>query len=99
MWIALDNQIARRIVLPGHSVVMWAGEDDDEIWVPKAISLGAEVFVSPDLDVLNLLDTLGSDAEFIQFPQGMRGSGKECVAWLLGELKKIGVVKRGSKSQ
>lgn len=74
MKIAVDNQISLIVVdklKRDHQVVLWAGNQQDEEWIEDALDRGAEVFVSPDLDVPNYLDKIDSDAIWIDIPQGL----------------------------
>lgn len=58
--LAVDTQISHKTVreLSRHyEVVVVAGQSfSDEDWVEDALSMGANVFVSPDIDIPNLLD-------------------------------------------
>lgn len=72
--LAIDNQISKRVtdkLSIYFKVVMWAGDKPDEIWVEEALDLGANIFISPDLDIPNMLEKLESDAIWIDVPQGM----------------------------
>jgi hypothetical protein len=73
MKLAIDNQISKYVVqrLKQHyEVVRTAGNDPDEIWLNDALDLGADVFISPDLDVPNFLDKAkADDAVWIDVPQ------------------------------
>lgn len=89
MKIALDNQISPTVKLPGHEIVTWAGDDEDEVWIKRAVEKGAEVFVSPDLDVPNILDHNKYDGIFIQFPQKLKGKGYKAEQFLLRKLKRL----------
>lgn len=74
MKLAIDNQISLSVVeglKRTHEVVMWSGDKQDEVWIEDALDLGAEVFISPDLDVPNYLDRINSDAHWIDVPQNL----------------------------
>lgn len=88
--LAIDNQISLTVVdlLEQHyDIAIWAGEAQDEQWVEEALDTGANVFISPDLDIPNLLDRYGSDAKWIDVPQNI-GSEKQ-YDFLLKKLKAI----------
>jgi len=73
--IAVDNQVSKQAVRQlskHHEVVLVANDSQDEVWVDHALDLGAEVFVSPDLDIPNYLDRVQSDAAWVDLPQGLR---------------------------
>lgn len=72
--LAIDNQISLQVVnqLEQHyEVVLWAGDMSDEDWVDEALLLGANTFISPDLDIPNLLERLAPDVRWIDVPQGL----------------------------
>ena len=74
MKLAVDNQISLSVVeglKETHEVVIWADDMQDEDWIDEALDLGAEVFISPDLDVPNYLDRVNSNAHWIDVPQGL----------------------------
>lgn len=94
MKIAVDNQISKQAIRQlskHHEVVLTADDQQDEIWIDDALDLGAEVFISPDLDVPNYLDRIHSNAAWIDLPQGLRTENQ--FSFLMDELKKIGVKK------
>ncbi len=74
--IALDNQVSKDVVKrlsSYYDVVVWAADRSDEDWVDEAMTLGAQYFISPDLDVPNLLDRYGYDDVFwIDLPQNLK---------------------------
>jgi riboflavin biosynthesis pyrimidine reductase len=63
--IAVDNQISKdivkRLIKKGYNIVLRAQDEPDEQWVEAALDLGANVIVSPDVDIPILLDRLGAD--------------------------------------
>lgn len=62
--LALDNQVSKKTIekLKTHyEVVFTSGDLADEIWIEEALALGANVFVSPDLDIPNYLDRFNVD--------------------------------------
>ncbi len=67
--IACDNQVPDRFIPKlrrhGYDVVFLAEDQADEDWVNEALCLGAEIFVSPDLDIPNLLEK--TDAVWIDY--------------------------------
>lgn len=70
--LAIDNQISKVTVkkLQKHyEVVLWAANLPDEIWVEDAYDDGADVFISPDLDVPNILDRIDAKAYWMEIPQ------------------------------
>lgn len=63
-----------RLLQKGIKVVCRAEEaEHDEDWVITALSNDASVFVSPDLDIPNLLEQYDSDALWMDVPQGVKG--------------------------
>lgn len=91
MRIAVDNQISLSVVKSlkkKHDVVLWAGDRQDEVWIDEALALGAEVFISPDLDVPNYLDRINSPATWIDVPQKL--PTKNQLAFLLDALARHG---------
>lgn len=91
--IAVDNQISYNAIYGlknrKFDVVLWAGDMSDEDWVDKAIGLGANVFVSPDVDIPILLDRMLPDEKihWIDIPQGLKS--KDQLRYLLTQLKTI----------
>lgn len=76
MRLAIDNQISRLTVdklRRKFEIVIAVRDEPDEYWVDYALSNGADVFISPDLDIPNLLDHFDSDAAWIDVPQNLRG--------------------------
>ena len=69
--IACDNQVSkdfcRRFEKHGFPVVVYAGDRADEDWVFDAIGAGAEVIISPDLDIPNMLDKFNVDIDWIDY--------------------------------
>lgn len=51
----------------GFEVVVYAEDRMDEDWVFDAIGAGAEVIVSPDLDIPNMLDKYNVDVDWIDY--------------------------------
>lgn len=75
MRIAVDTHVSINAIEAlkntGFDVVTIAGiGEDDESWVSRALSAGAEVFVSSDLDIPNLLERYDSMAIWLDLPQG-----------------------------
>lgn len=90
MILAVDNQISLRVVekLKIHyKVVIWAGNDPDEVWLEKALDLGADVFISPDLDIPNILEKIAPYATWIDVPQHL--SKEKQFDYLISALKKV----------
>ncbi len=89
--LALDNQLSKptmaRLEKLGVTVVLRAQDEDDEDWIEYALHLGANVFVSPDLDIPNYLDRRNSDAIWIDVPQYMREHRQ--AEHIISELKRI----------
>ena len=93
MKLALDVQISKQAQHElrkfGFEIVYRAGAGvDDETWVLNAIGAGANIFVSPDLDIPNLLERLGTEAAWIDVPQGMRGENQ--ANYIAGRLTRLG---------
>jgi predicted nuclease of predicted toxin-antitoxin system len=75
MKIAIDTCISIRtkeaLEKVGHEVVCIASmSEHDEDWVSRAILSGAQVIVSSDLDIPNLLDRYDSGMIWLELPQG-----------------------------
>ena len=87
MKIALDRHISPKINLPGHEIVIWAGDERDEIWVEKAIERKAEVLISQDYDIPNLLDQHNYEAHWISYPQNLKG--ERLNKFILKEINKL----------
>lgn len=86
--LAVDNQISLRVVekLKLHfKVVLWASNAPDEEWVDEALSRGANTFISPDLDIPNILDRVAPDVRWIDVPQGLKQDKQ--FNYLMGQLK------------
>jgi hypothetical protein len=53
--LALDNHVSLKCALKlsfvGHEIVYHARDEHDELWLSRALSAGAQVFVSADWDV------------------------------------------------
>lgn len=91
--LAVDNQISLRVVdrLKQHfEVVLWANTMSDEDWVDEALCRGANTFISPDLDIPNLLDRVAPDARWIDVPQGLDRNKQ--FEFLMKQLKKAKAV-------
>jgi hypothetical protein len=62
MLIACDNQVSKQYIdafeSHGFKVVTYAGNRADEDWVLEAIEKGAEVIISPDLDIPNMIQDI-----------------------------------------
>jgi hypothetical protein len=88
MLVALDNNCpwitVERLERAGHEVVILARHESDEEWVDVALRRGAEVFVSNDLDIANLLNRWNSDASFIELPKRVRGI--ELAKWVVNQV-------------
>lgn len=91
--IAVDNQISHKVVQQlkdkNFDVVIWAGDKSDEEWVYTALGLGANVFVSPDVDIPILLDTILPEERihWINIPQGLKS--KNQLKFIIRRLKII----------
>ena len=91
MKLAIDNQISKYVVehlKKDYEVVRTAGNDPDHIWISDALDKGADVFISPDLDIPNFLDKENADwARWIDIPQGL-GYEKQ-YKFIMEKLKKL----------
>lgn len=90
--LAIDNQVSLGVVdqLRQHyEIAIWAGKMSDEEWVDEAMCRGANVFISPDLDIPNLLDKWFPEAKWIDVPQNMPRHKQ--FSYLMGQLKRIKV--------
>lgn len=88
--LAVDNQIGKNVIrkLERHyEVVLTAGDKADEDWIPEALDLGANVFVSPDLDVPNFLDRENDPAIWIDVPQNLSGDAQ--FTFIMKKLKSL----------
>jgi hypothetical protein len=89
MRIALDNNcpscVIKKLEKNGHTVVLYARHEMDEDWVSTALSLGADLFISNDLDIVNMLDRWNESAAFIELPQ--RVSGYRLSEWIVKQVK------------
>lgn len=88
--LAIDNQISLRVVdrLKQHyEVVLWANTMSDEDWVDEALCRGANVFISPDLDIPNLLDRVAPDVRWVDVPQGLQRDKQ--FNYLMNQLKNL----------
>ncbi len=78
--LALDNQISkdtmRKLKDFKVNVVYRASNESDEVWVLNALNNGANVFLSPDLDIPNLLAQYDVKANWIDVPQGLKGGSQ-----------------------
>lgn len=75
MKLAIDNQISNNTVeelRKHHDIVILAQNLADADWITYGLEEGAEVFISPDLDVPNYLQQYGSDAKWLDIPQGLK---------------------------
>lgn len=69
MKLAVDVQVSNEVIgslcRAGDEVVCVArmGEEDQS-WVSRALDRGAEILISPDLDIPNLLDQWGINEVF-----------------------------------
>lgn len=75
MRIAVDNQISGSTINllenKGHKVVFWARHEHDEWWFLEALDKGADIFISPDWDIVILANQ--HDVPCIHLPQGLKG--------------------------
>ena len=91
--LALDNQISKVTVerLSSHyEIILMAGDRPDEEWVEDAYFEGANVFISPDLDIPNLLEKIAPPEVpvfWIDIPQGLK-SDKQYYN-ILNQLRKL----------
>lgn len=76
--LALDNQISNRCIreLSKHyEIVYTAKNEPDEIWLEDAYGCGANIVISPDLDIPNYLDRMRyDDVIWIEVPQNLRSA-------------------------
>lgn len=56
----------------GHEVVYWASDEPDEWWFRDALRAGAELFVSPDWDIVLMADE--RNAARVLLKNGIRGA-------------------------
>ncbi len=93
--VALDNQVSKmtraKLERIGFEIVVFAGHDHDEYWFQKALDLGVDVFVSPDIDIVNMASR--ENRHVIQIPNGI--GGEKLHIFILNSLKKY----RKSKEQ
>ncbi len=88
--IACDNQVSKITVDTLDSiftVVTTAGNKPDDVWLEEAIDKGATVFISPDLDVPNYLDSAFVEYKWIDIPQGL--GKQELCRHLIKQIKKV----------
>jgi len=89
--IALDNQISKETTHKLRAlkvdVVYRATNERDEVWVLNALNKGANVFLSPDLDIPNLLAQYDVKAVWIDVPQGLKGVDQ--VHYICNQLLKL----------
>lgn len=75
MKIACDNQVPLKYIQSlnksGFEVVFRAQDEADEDWVRQAISLDAQIFISPDLDIPNLIQEY-PDTFWVDYKNPMR---------------------------
>lgn len=76
--LAVDVQISKRAIkelqAAGYSVVYQARmAQKDADWIENALTRGANVFVSPDMDIPAYLDKRDVDAAWIGLPHGIDG--------------------------
>lgn len=87
MRLALDNQVgykvASELVKLGHTIVYHARDEHDELWLTRALHLGAEVFISMDWDVDIFCNKVGCKCIRI----GQRIKGMDMLKTILIELK------------
>ena len=75
MNIAVDVGVSEKTIAAlqgtGFKVVAQAEQgEDDESWVIRAINNGADIIVSSDLDIPNLLDRYEYPVVWLELPQG-----------------------------
>ncbi len=89
--LALDGPISRKAAQQlrsqGFEVVFHARHEADEVWVPAALNKGANVFVSSDLDIPNLLDKEDTNAIWIDMPQFI--GGVDQAGYIISQIIKI----------
>lgn len=88
--LAIDNQISKTVVdqLSQHyEIALWAGDMQDEEWVDEALVMGANVFISPDLDIPNLLERLDPTVFWIDVPQSLPKAKQ--FQYLMDKIKKV----------
>lgn len=75
--LAFDTQISKKTAhemrMAGYDIVYHAKNEPDDVWIENALTKGATIFVSPDLDIPNYLDRMDVSAAWIDVPQGMSG--------------------------
>lgn len=74
MKLACDNQVGLKTVQwlekIGHEVVVWAGDLPDNEWFEEALDYNAEVFISPDWDIVFLCNK--HNKRNIQIPPNLK---------------------------
>jgi hypothetical protein len=89
--LALDRQISKKTAVElrkaGYEVVFHANHEPDEVWIPAALDQGANLFVSPDLDIPNYLDRTDTGAAWVDVPQGL--GGRSQFSYLLQQIWRI----------
>lgn len=77
MDIQISNKAIRELDKMGYKVVCRAlNSQKDEEWVAFALSKGANVFVSPDMDIPAILDRKEADTTWIGLPSGLKSKGQ-----------------------
>lgn len=92
IWVACDCQISKSTVVEiekSFAVVFRAQHEADEVWVEQAILKGANVFISPDSDIPDLLETEYADMETYWIPvrQGLRSADQP--KYIIGQLYRL----------
>lgn len=89
MKIACDTQIAFRTIEylnnMGHTVVYRATNEMDNEWFENALNKGAELFISPDIDIDVLCNR--HNIKSLKIPKGLKA--KELNVWLKKKLKTV----------
>lgn len=87
--LAVDNQVSKATIYKLenlYQVVKKAEDLPDEVWVYQALDLGANVFISPDLDIPNLIYRESDTAIWIELP-GLKSEKQ--YAFLIKKLRNI----------
>lgn len=76
--LALDNCVSKKATNElsqlGLKVVFRATNERDEVWVDRAIYKGANVFISTDLDIPNILEKYYEHTLWIGLPQRLKSN-------------------------
>lgn len=85
--VALDNHLPKtavdKITDAGFEVVFRAQDEHDELWFSLSVDLGANVFVSRDIDLEIMATNAGLD--YVCPPEGV--SGDALIDWVIRKLR------------